>query len=57
MSRRFSVSTLRAILRVLLNQGGRDCLVMTEKRKYWSENSREVDYLRDLSVNGRIMLK
>jgi hypothetical protein len=30
---------------------------MTETRKYWSENSTEVVYLKDLSLDGRVLSK
>jgi len=30
---------------------------MKEKWKHWSENSREVDYLKHLSVDARVLSK
>jgi hypothetical protein len=39
----------------VIKSGAKDSLVMKEKRKYWSENSREADCLKHLSVERRLI--
>ena len=41
----------------VIKSGGRDSLVMKETRKYWSENSREMDYLKQPGSGQESIIK